>query len=170
MNAIYRHFRKSLPDSLRTSRRVQAALVLGGILLLMLMLQLFRFERFPELLQSLTLFRDEAVATGVAVGVVIVELAALPYLLGVTMRPRLRHISAGLVVLVFAWWFVLTAWGMGQPTRPDQMVMFGDTLAVPFGAGSLVVAGVLFAAAIMVVRGRQIMRQLAASVEKPSAN
>ena len=112
--------------------------LLAGYVLLFLLLQLFTFEKFPALLESAGVAGGWS--HGVAIGLVVVELLALPYLLQMKLPGRVRRASlvSGVVAML-----TLTVLEVIAFTH-EQTVMFGATFGLPGGSWSLLFLAALW--------------------------
>ena len=115
-----------------------ARLLLGGYLLVFLLCQLFTFEKFPTLLESIGL---GAMATVAAIILVVLQLLATPSLIGLRVPTRVKKASA---VSVFGAMLVLTGLEIAAFTV-ERTVLFGATLDLPGGAWSLCLLAALWA-------------------------
>jgi hypothetical protein len=111
-----------------------AALLLAGILIVMLVGQLFTFEKFPAVLQGLGFFSSEGGSRIAAALIVIFELAALPFLLRMRLSPfaRVSSMCAGWLVLLY--WFVTAICLNASLNISDNSGVLGGTVAIPVGA------------------------------------
>ena len=115
-----------------------ARLLLGGYLLVFLLCQLFTFEKFPTLLESIGL---GVMATVAAIILVVLQLLATPSLIGLRVPTRVKKASA---VSVFGAMLVLTGLEIAAFTV-GRTVLFGATLDLPGGAWSLCLLAALWA-------------------------
>ena len=93
----------------------------------LLLLQLFRFEQFPPLIETIGV--GAGTAKALAIGLVLLELAVLPALLGVARTRPAR--LASLVGLIGALGLIGVLNGAGQAS--GLSVGFGATLLAPAG-------------------------------------
>ena len=115
-----------------------ARLLLSGYLLVFLLCQLFTFEKFPTLLESIGL---GVMATVAAIILVVLQLLATPSLIGLRVPTRVKKASA---VSVFGAMLVLTGLEIAAFTV-ERTVLFGATLDLPGGAWSLCLLAALWA-------------------------
>lgn len=108
-----------------------AKLLLAGYVLVMLLLQLFAFEVFPELLVVAGLISPWSYVGAVAL--VVLELLALPFLIDLKLPSRLVLASkvSGLLALGLATAFEVLGFINGQT------VIFGATFDLPSGSWAL---------------------------------
>ena len=88
----------------RTKRTQAIALVVAALLTIMLVAQLFSYEDFAVTLSALMPYNDNSLLTITAAAVVIAELLALPYLLGMYISTLMRVMSATLAAAVGVFW------------------------------------------------------------------
>lgn len=117
------------------------SLLLAAILLLMTVAQLFKYEEFPEVLATIGIGGWEGIAAAI---IVILEVAALPFLLFIQLTPAMRFLSMTAGWAVVAWWIVvsLTAAFNGA----GDSGFFGAVVDVPGSWG-----GVFFALSLAVL-------------------
>lgn len=108
-----------------------AHIAMAAYIVLLLMLQLFTFEKFPQLLGASDIYGVWAVV--VAIILVVAELMSLPFLLRMKTSKTLKLISAVSGVVALA---VLTTVEV-IASMSGQTVMFGATLSLPGGVWSL---------------------------------
>ena len=82
----------------------------AGILVVMLVAQLFSFEEFVSLIVSFQFPGGEQLAHFDAAFIVVVELLALPFLLRMSLSPLSRWVSIVAGWLVAATWLKFTVW------------------------------------------------------------
>ena len=108
-----------------------ARLVLAVCVLVMLLAQLFTFEKFPGLLADASLWG------GWAVVLVVLELLWMPYLVDMRVSAKARRLSAevGMVVLILLGYLAVNTYG------DEQSALFGATVAVPGSWAAWFLAG-----------------------------
>jgi hypothetical protein len=111
-----------------------AALLLAGILIVMLVGQLFTFEKFPDVLRSLGFFSSDASSRIVSSLIVIFELAVLPFLLRMRLSPLARICSMISGWLVLLYWLLASIILNATLNISDNSSVLGDTIPVPTGA------------------------------------
>jgi hypothetical protein len=109
------------------------AIVLVAIFTVMAVAQLFTYERFADVLNAYDLPGGVATATIAAAWLVVAEVAAIPFLLGMRLSPlaRMTGVIAGWLVVIG--WLKLSVWGVFTGNTPDNVGIFGDTLVLPGG-------------------------------------
>lgn len=160
MNAISRYFQTIFTAEQRRSRLFWARFGLGCVLVLLVILQLFHFERFPDALRQLSFVVDDVFAQVFAIGIVALEIMAIPYLLGLKLSSRMLVWSKYIGLVVFLIWFICMTWGLGQAIQPDTAVMVGDAVQVSFGFWVVLFAGVLLVLDVLIVFYRQLHQLL----------
>lgn len=83
------------------------------VMVLLVVAQLFHFERMPGALIDMGMPGGEMVNRLVAMMLVSVELAALPYLIGMRVAGRWLSLSRHAVLAVGLVWVLIAAWGAG---------------------------------------------------------
>lgn len=123
-----------------------ARLILAFYLLMMLLGQLFTFERFPALLEGVGLGDWSA---PIAALLVILELLAMPWLIELRMGRRLRILSVSSLVLglLTISFLELLAYCHGST------VLFGASLHLPAGIWSLLKLAALWILLLYVASG-----------------
>lgn len=108
-----------------------AALVLAALLIVMVAGQLFTYEKFADVIDSLGFLSDRAPATLVAALIVIFEVAMLPFLLRMKLSPlaRILSMAAGWIVVVF--WLSLSLWLNITLSLASNGGVLGDTVKLP---------------------------------------
>lgn len=96
--------------------------VLGGLILVMLLTQLFTFEKFPAELGSV--LRDDRLSVTVAISLVLCELWALPNLFNMKLSSKLLAISKWAGVMSLASLAVLEILSL---INDGQSIIFGAT-------------------------------------------
>jgi hypothetical protein len=96
---------------------------------LMLLLQLFKFEDFASVLAVVLSYNDQALLTVTAALVVVVELFALPYLIGMAVSPLLRIVSGICAAGTALFWLISAL----TSSHADNSGLFGAGVAMPGG-------------------------------------
>lgn len=129
------------------------ALILGILYLGIVIAQLFTFEKYPDVVAGFGLAGGASRAGLVAGLVVLIEVAALPYLLSMYLSARWRRVSAYAVTLTPIVWCAIGIWLNACATADKSNTgLFGATLATPVRWWIVVFALLWFWAATMVVR------------------
>lgn len=102
----------------------------GVLIVLLLLAQLYHFEQLPSALIEWGLPNHELLARVVAMALTGSELMALPYLIGMPLRPVILRISRGAVLGVGLLWVVLAAWAIGAGVDGAPAAIFGTTLSI----------------------------------------
>jgi len=130
----------------KESRIVSFAL--AGLLVFMVVAQLFTFEDFPDVIAGMWLPGGEALATVLAASIVSTEVFALPFLLGIRLSVAMRVVSMVLGWLVIAAWIAVSLWQNITANFISNTGILGDTISLPVGWWSVfvfVAIGVLMA-------------------------
>ena len=118
------------------------ALAAGFWTIIIMLAQLFRFEKFPKTLESLGI-GDGAIA---AIAIVLLEFISLPFLLSMPRLGRLgRRISGACVLLAPSVWLAISAVVLMSGGQ-GKVSLFGAVAALP-GVVSLLLSGAWLAAA-----------------------
>lgn len=113
----------------RSKRAWGAAIIAAAVLTVMLLAQLFEYEDFIIILGSLLPFNDIVMTKIVAACLVLVELLAIPYLLGMYMSALMRFVSACFAGLVAVFW-LFTSFTNAHAVNSG---LFSTTLEIPGG-------------------------------------
>jgi hypothetical protein len=114
-----------------------AGIVVVAFLIIMVVAQLFTYEKFADVIRGLQLPIADELAPVVAALIVTLEVAMLPFLLRMRLSPLARIVSmvAGWAVLLF--WLVLSFWVTVTFNIAPNSGVLGDTIALPAGAWML---------------------------------
>lgn len=106
----------STPPEAKTTDSKRVALVYAGLLIVMVLGQLFAYEKFPALLEAYQLSGGIVTAHVLAATLVISAVFALPFLLRMNTSLLMRYVSMVCGWLVAAIWLVL-GWALvlGNP-------------------------------------------------------
>lgn len=117
------------PPQPKTKNVRKISLLLAGILLAMVVAQLFSFEKFPNVIADMHLPGGEVFAKLRAALIVTFEVFALPFLLGMRLSPAMRIVS------MVAGWAVVMGW-LAAAILMDKTVNSGLLGAtVPLASG-----------------------------------
>lgn len=123
------------------------ALVATAMLVAMLVAQLFGYEDLPAILSNLTVSNDSRLFTVMAAVVVLAELLALPYLLGMYISKLLRVVSAAVGFGIASFWLLLSL----TNAHVENSGLFSTTLELPGGIVSTLWTFVLFSCICRVI-------------------
>ena len=129
-----------------------ARLLLSGYLLVFLLCQLFTFEKFPTLLEGIGL---GVMATATAIILVMLQLLAMPFLIGLRVPTGVKKASA---VAVFGAMSLLTGLEIAA-FAAERTVLFGATFDLPGGAWSLCLLAALWALLLWVMFSKSSAKQ-----------
>ncbi len=130
-------------------------LSLAFYFLVIMLLQLFSFDKFPRVLANVGV--DQSISTVVSITLVLVGLLALPHLLGMKTSSKLLKVSSWLSPVFL---FMLTTLEV-IAFYSGRTILFGATFDLPGGGWSL-----LFLAAIWILWIWSVVSVLNAGVEK----
>ena len=131
------------PPTIFKKRTQYAALAAGFWTIIIMLAQLFKFEKFPKTLESLGI-GDGAI---VAITIVLLEFISLPFLLSMPRLSRIeRRISSACVLLAPSVWLAISA-AVLMSGGQGKISLFGAVAALP-GVVSLLLAGVWLAAIV----------------------
>jgi hypothetical protein len=123
-----------------------ASLTFAAILILMVVAQLFKFETFPDIILDMGLTDDGGFASVYAALIVSLEVAAIPFLLGMMLSPAMRVLSMVAGWIVVAVWFVSNLRMSISSHEYVSSGLLGDTVTLSAGWGS-----VLFCFGLMIL-------------------
>ncbi len=130
------------------------AFVLGVLYVGLAIAQLFTFEKFAGVVAGFNIAGGIVTANLLAIIIPLVEIAALPFLISVTMSSgRLWRVARGSVLIAPVLWFVLSVWqNVSSLADKTNSGILGAT--IPTGVGIWFIAFTLlwFWAALLVVR------------------
>ncbi len=130
------------PPTIFKKRAQYAALAAGFWTIVVMLAQLFRFEKFPKTLESLGI-GDGTIA---AIAIVLLEFIPLPFLLSMPRLGRIeRRISGACVLLAPSVWLAISA-AVLMSSGQEKVSLFGAVAALP-GVVSLLLSGAWLAAA-----------------------
>lgn len=130
------------PPTIFKKRAQYAALAAGFWTIIIMLAQLFRFEKFPKTLESLGI-GDGTIA---AIAIVLLEFISLPFLLSMPRLGRIeRRISGACVLLAPSVWLAISA-AVLMSSGQEKVSLFGAVAALP-GVVSLLLSGAWLAAA-----------------------
>ena len=130
------------PPTIFKKRAQYAALAAGFWTIIIMLAQLFRFEKFPKTLESLGI-GDGTIA---AIAIVLLEFISLPFLLSMPRLGRIeRRISGACVLLTPSVWLAISAVVLMSGGQ-GKVSLFGAVAALP-GVISLLLSGAWLAAA-----------------------
>lgn len=134
------------PQTIFKTNVQYAAVIMALWTILVLLAQLFTFEKFPAVLRVLGL-GDGVLA---AICIVLVEFASLPFLLSMPHIGRAaRRLSMVCVLLAPVGWLLLNSFTLVAQTRSG---LFGSTISVSSAVGLVLSAAWLVVSAAIVLR------------------
>jgi hypothetical protein len=108
-------------------RKIQIAAWIAAVMIVFqLLLQLFTYEDFASSLASVVSYNNQQLVTITAAGIVIAELLALPYLIGMVISKLMRVMSALFAIGVALFWLFLSL----TSSHASSSAVFGATVHV----------------------------------------
>ncbi|MFC2575047.1 MAG: hypothetical protein ACFNUS_02865 [Candidatus Saccharimonas sp.] len=140
------------PPTIFKKRAQYAALAAGFWTIIIMLAQLFRFEKFPKTLESLGI----GDGTIVAIAIVLLEFISLPFLLSMPRLSELeQRISGVCVLLTPSVWLVISA-AVLMSSGQEKVSLFGAVAALPRVASLLLSGAWLAAAAYLTAKLRRL--------------
>jgi hypothetical protein len=127
----------------RTRLAAKVGLVYAVILIVMVVGQLYAFEKFIPLISDYWLPGGQGMATLLAGVVVTTEVFALPFLLRMRLSPLMRWFSLVCGVLVAVIWLKLAFVTIFETTAITNSGMLGAKVGIPAGVVQLVLSLIL---------------------------
>lgn len=160
----------TLPESTvknRSKHAVYQAIALAAIYIVMIVAQLFHFEKVPAIYSAYGL-PGEIIASLV----VVIQVAALPFLLMLRTSPLMRRVSAIAALLAPTWWWL---WGIWLTFNSGyQTGLLGSIIEAPVGLPYVWGTTFLLVTAIIVVRSvfvaKPRLQTETTTSEKPAAD
>lgn len=125
--------KSTLPPPVRAKDAVNVARLYAAILVVMVVGQLFSFEKFIPLVTTFQLPGGEAAGVVVAALIVTCEVLALPFLLRMRLSPAMRALSMVCGVLAATAWLKLTIWLNVTVGAADSVGFLGTSVDLPVG-------------------------------------
>lgn len=127
---------------------------LGMVYLLLLLAQLFTYEKFADITFGFGIIGGEVTSRSLAVLLPLAALFALPYLMSMRVSAGIRSISRFSVALMPILWLFVGLWINLSPSASHENTgLLGATFVTLVGWWVVVVAALLLWAAIAVIRG-----------------
>lgn len=140
------------PAEFSHNRAFWRALILGLVMLVLAVLQLFQFEDFPGVLAAMQLPGGEITAEILAVLLPFLEIASLPYLFSLKLPTKARKASMIAGVAVGVLWIAITVWTSVKMGISVESGIFGAALATSSGWWSVVFAVLLLWSVVLTIR------------------
>lgn len=140
------------PAEFKHNVAYRRAFILGVIMLMLALAQLFTFEDFPAQIAAMRVPGNPVVPWLLAIVLPMLEIASLPYLLSMRLAPKQRRASmyGGLVACLL--WVALTTWTTLSMGMAVESGLFGGTLATNSGWWSVLFAVLLLWMYWLVIR------------------
>ena len=132
----------------KNARDNYIATVYAGVLVVMLVAQLFTFEDTAPLIESFGLGGGEPFAKVLAGCIVIAELLALPFLLRMRLSPLMRMVSMVSGWVAALWWVYIALFSLAAGTSIANVGFFGVVVNIPSGILAVVLATIVASATI----------------------
>ena len=132
----------------RTERTKLVALVVAGMMVAMLLAQLYGYEDFAVTLGGLLPINDAATLSVIAAIIVIVELLSLPYLLGMYVS-KLMRIACGFLATSASLFWLFTSL---TNAHANNSVLFSTALELPGGIFATAWSLAIFAGIVIVIK------------------
>lgn len=116
------------------------AFLLGIVMTLLAVTQLFRFEQFPDIITALRPPGGMPTAWFLAVLLPMLEIASIPYLFSMRVPAKLRLVSMWCGVAVGVLWLAITLYTTSTLGYSVESGIFGATLVTNSGWWSVVFA------------------------------
>lgn len=132
----------------RTKNSATVAVLLAGVLVVMIVGQLFSFEKFIPMIESYWLPGGHGTAVVVASLLVTAEVFALPFLLRMRLSKLMRVVSMVAGWVAIAGWLKLAVWANVTTNELSNIGFFGVHVPLPVGWWAVLFTlalGVLFA-------------------------
>lgn len=140
------------PPTIFKKHTQYAALAAGFWTIVIMLAQLFRFEKFPKTLESLGI-GDGTIA---AIAIVLLEFISLPFLLSMPRLGRIeRRISGACVLLASSVWLAISA-AVLMSSGQEKVSLFGAVAALPGVISLLLSSAWLAAAAYLTAKLRRL--------------
>lgn len=127
-----KHIEAQYP-ALRTSRVQIVGIVGAGLLVLMLVAQLYSYENLASILSVVLPYGDQTLITVTAALIVIAELFTLPWLLGMKLSHLFRALSAVIGLAIGSFWLMVAltnAHAINSGLLGEKVVIPGGLLAL----------------------------------------
>ena len=115
------------------------AIGLAVVFVIMVVSQLFTFETFPVVITAMGLPGGDEMASIRAALIVTLEVAALPFLLGMWLSPAMRIVSMVAGWMVAAAWVTVSVWTNALANNVTNSGLLGDTFTLPVGWWSVLI-------------------------------
>lgn len=121
------------PPHPKTKNVRTISIALATVLTVMVVAQLFTFEKFPSVIEEMWLPGGDAVASVRAALIVVFEVGAIPFLLFMRLSPAMRVASMVSGWLAIAAWFGVSIWQNVAGNVIANSGLLGATVKLPVG-------------------------------------
>lgn len=119
------------------------ALTVAGVMIVLVVMQLFSFEEYPGLIADFQLPGGIIVAWMIAILIPFLEIASLPYLLSMRISPKIRKFSKWAVLAIGVVWTLISLWVVFRMGTSVESGIFGATLTANSGWWMVIFSGLL---------------------------
>lgn len=160
------YIRAIFPADFKHNRAFWRAFVLGLVMLALALLQLFQFEDFPSVIESMNIPGGATTAFLLAMLFPLLEILSLPYLFSMRIPVWLRKLSLGSGIAVGVLWVIVAAWtSINMGTSVDSGI-FGAALPTTSGWWSVAFSVLLLWSVYLTVRELPKRRESSAVTTK----
>lgn len=131
------------PADFKNNPAFWRAFMLGIVMLVLAVAQLFQFEDFPKVIADMQVPGGAGAAWALAALLPLLEIASLPYLLSMQVSSRMRATAKWAALLTAMLWLALTLWATINMASSVQSGLFGATIVTASGWWSVLFAVLL---------------------------
>lgn len=117
----------------KTKESLKVAYLYAGILIILVLAQLFTFDKFAPLVESFNFPGGELTGRLAASMLVICEVLALPFLLRLKLSPLMRAVSMILIWVVPVFWLKASLWLVLTDSRVSNIGFLGTLVKLTPG-------------------------------------
>ena len=129
------------------------AFALGMVYLVVLLLQLFTYEKFPDIVFGFGIPGGEVMSHILAIILPLAGLMALPYLMSMRTNVTIRLVSRYSTIAMPLLWLLVGLWiNLSTSASHANTGLFGATVVTPVSWGVVVFSAFLLLTAVLVVR------------------
>lgn len=139
------------PAEFKRSTAFWRAFVLGLVMVVLAVLQLFQFEDFPGIIEAMGIPGGKVAALSLAVLFPFLEIASLPFLFSMKTPPLIRRLSKSCAVTVGVLWLIVTVWTSINQGSSVESGIFGASLTTTSGWWSVVFAALLMGSVYLTI-------------------
>ncbi len=110
----------------------KVAIGLAAVMVMLVVAQLFTFEDFPNVIHEMAISGiGDSEAILIAALIVVGEVFAIPFLLGMKLSPLMRIVSMVLGWLIGLWWLMATIYQVIEAPGIGVIGLLGATISLP---------------------------------------